>query len=106
MRHEKLSALDPLVGEWVMQASIAGQPTGRSRAEFEWAEGAPSWPSVYGPSRWASSRRRSGRRTIRCRWSFTAVFSPDGSAIDGAWGRSGHGAAWEHDFAVSYAKVG
>jgi hypothetical protein len=39
MRNEKLSGLDPLVGEWVMEASSAGQPMGRARAVFEWAQG-------------------------------------------------------------------
>lgn len=39
MRNEKLSGLDPLVGEWVMAASVAGQPIARSRAVFEWTEG-------------------------------------------------------------------
>jgi hypothetical protein len=38
MRNEKLSNLDPLVGDWTMEASVGGQPTGRSRAVFEWAE--------------------------------------------------------------------
>ncbi len=33
-----LSRLDALVGEWEMQASIAGQPTGVARATFEWIE--------------------------------------------------------------------
>jgi hypothetical protein len=36
---------------------------------------------------------------------FTARIGPDGSAITGAWERSRDGSAWEHDFAVSYAKL-
>jgi hypothetical protein len=36
MRNEKLSGQDPLVGEWVMAASVAGQPMARSRVVFEW----------------------------------------------------------------------
>jgi hypothetical protein len=31
--------LDPLVGEWRMEASIDGQPTGRAKTVFEWIEG-------------------------------------------------------------------
>lgn len=34
MRHEKLSALDPLVGEWVLDSTVGG----RGRAVFEWIE--------------------------------------------------------------------
>jgi hypothetical protein len=34
-----LKQLDALVGEWEMQASIGGQPLGKSRARFEWLEG-------------------------------------------------------------------
>ena len=35
-----LRRLDALVGEWDMQASIGGQPTGSARTAFEWLEGA------------------------------------------------------------------
>jgi hypothetical protein len=38
MRNEKLSKLDPLVGDWTMEASAGGQPAGVSRAVFGWAE--------------------------------------------------------------------
>jgi len=81
MRHEKLSSLDPLVGEWVMHRVY--RATLRDRAWTIWGQAGPEFYQR-----------------------FTATFSPDGSAIDGAWERSGDRAAWEHDFAVSYAKVG
>jgi hypothetical protein len=38
MRHTKLSGLDPLVGEWVMESSAGGQIVSRARATFGWAE--------------------------------------------------------------------
>jgi hypothetical protein len=34
-----LRRLDALVGEWEMQASVGGQPTGRGRTTFAWMEG-------------------------------------------------------------------
>ena len=37
---------------------------------------------------------------------FTAVISPDGTAITRAWEGSADGDRWTRDFAVSYAKLG
>jgi hypothetical protein len=37
--HAALAALEPLVGEWEMEASVDGQPMARGRTRFEWMEG-------------------------------------------------------------------
>lgn len=37
---------------------------------------------------------------------FTGMFSSDGRTIAGAWERSGDGVTWEHDFDLSYTRVG
>ena len=34
-----LAALEPLVGEWEMEASVDGRPMARGRTTFEWMEG-------------------------------------------------------------------
>jgi hypothetical protein len=38
------------------------------------------------------------------RW--TATFSDDGNTISGAWSLSHDGTAWEHDFDLTYTRVG
>jgi hypothetical protein len=37
---------------------------------------------------------------------FTGTFSEDGNTIAGAWELSRGGAGWEHDFALTYRRVG
>jgi hypothetical protein len=37
--HSELRRLDALVGEWQMDAIVAGQPVARARTVFEWIEG-------------------------------------------------------------------
>lgn len=39
-RHPALAALEPLVGEWEMEASVDGRAVARGRTTFEWLEGA------------------------------------------------------------------
>lgn len=38
-RHPALATLEPLVGEWEMEASADGRPMARGRTTFEWLEG-------------------------------------------------------------------
>jgi len=37
-RHPALAALEPLVGEWEMEASVDGKAMARGRTTFEWRE--------------------------------------------------------------------
>jgi hypothetical protein len=61
----------------------------------------------YGPDRSGppGARTRAGR-VLRHVQHATAVISPDGTAITGAWEGSADGDRWTRDFAVSYAKLG
>ena len=38
-RHPALAPLEPLVGEWEMEASVEGKTMARGRTTFEWLEG-------------------------------------------------------------------
>jgi hypothetical protein len=57
-----LSRLEPLVGEWELEASIDGQPTVRGTTRFEWLEGgaflvqhADAAPTPGAPPEWTEN---------------------------------------------------
>ena len=37
---------------------------------------------------------------------FTGTFGPDGTTLTGAWQSGRDGGAWEHDFALTYRRIG
>jgi hypothetical protein len=55
---------------------------------------------------WTLTRESPDFTPLNFRQRFTGTFSADGNTIDGAW-ESGHdGGGWEHDFALTYRRVG
>ena len=123
MRNNKLSELDPLVGEWSMEASIAGQPAGRSRATFEWAQdGAFLLQHVRGeeldfepPPQWVANNplplvavfgldEYSGTFSMLYADARGVSRVYSSTLVAGEW--TIWGDRWARDFAVSYAKLG
>jgi hypothetical protein len=37
---------------------------------------------------------------------YAGVFAADGKTIEGAWERSADGSEWQHDFRLTYTKIG
>ena len=54
---------------------------------------------------WTLTRESPDFTPLDFRQRFTGTFAPDGNTISGAW-ESGRDGGWEHDFALTYRRVG
>ena len=84
---EALRELEPLIGEWALEARPpGGEPwPGEARAVFEWHE---------------------SRAHVVERWSVEMPQAPDGIAIIGCDAASKDGTSFETDFDLTYRRVG
>ena len=82
---EALKRLEPLVGEWTLEARPPDGPPwpGEARATIEWHD--------------------SGAHLVQ---RFTATISDDGDTITGRWEKAPDGRTWETDFHLTYRKAG
>ena len=55
---------------------------------------------------WTLTRESPDFSPLDFRQRFTGTFSRDGNTISGAWEKCFDGADWEHDFALTYRRVG
>jgi hypothetical protein len=55
---------------------------------------------------WTLTRESSDFTPLDFRQRFTGTFSEDGNTISGAWEKRLNGSDWEHDFALTYRRVG
>jgi hypothetical protein len=55
---------------------------------------------------WTLTRESPDFTPLAFRQRFTGTFSKDTNTIDGAWEMCHDGAAWEHDFALTYRRAG
>ncbi len=55
---------------------------------------------------WTLTRESADFSPLDFRQRFTGTFSQDGNTIGGAWEKSSNGAGWEHDFDLTYRRVG
>ena len=55
---------------------------------------------------WTLARESPDFTPLDFRQRFTGTFSEDGNTIRGAWEKCVNGADWEHDFALTYRRVG
>jgi hypothetical protein len=55
---------------------------------------------------WTLSRESADFMPLEFRQRFIGTFSEDADTITGAWEKSLDGAAWEHDFVLTYHRVG
>lgn len=142
----EIELLEPLVGEWAMEAAFPDAPEGRT--VFDWLAGrtflvqrwevphpqAPDGIAIIGRDpeqegylqHYFDSRgvarlyRMSFEDRVWRLWRTTPDFSPldfsqrftgrlsdDGNTIEGSWESSpDDGASWEHDFGLTYRRVG
>lgn len=55
---------------------------------------------------WTLTRESPDFTPLDFRQRFTGTFSDDRNVISGIWEKDVHGSGWEHDFALSYRRVG
>lgn len=55
---------------------------------------------------WTLTRESADFTPLSFRQRFTGTFGEDGNVITGAWEKDSDGSGWEHDFALSYHRVG
>jgi hypothetical protein len=55
---------------------------------------------------WTLTRESPDFTPLDFRQRFTGTFSEDGNTISGAWEKRLNGSDWEHDFALTYRRVG
>jgi hypothetical protein len=55
---------------------------------------------------WTLTRESPDFTPLDFRQCFTGTFSEDGNTISGTWEKCLNGSDWEHDFALTYRRVG
>jgi hypothetical protein len=110
-----------LDGRYLMQRTeiqVPGAPD--SLAIVSWDEAAGAYTQHYfdsrgvtrlyamsfGDGRWELLRDSPDFSPLDFAQRFTGRFSADGSTIEGAWEKSFDGSTWEHDFQLTYRRLG
>jgi hypothetical protein len=127
----ELRKLEPLVGQWTVEAVAPWAPPGGERGHviFEWGPGeaflvqrwetpvdvAPDGVAIFaldarGVVRRYATSIEDGVWSLRkltpgFAQRFLAEFSADGERIEGAWEKADDGVTWEHDFTLIHRKV-
>jgi hypothetical protein len=60
---------------------------------------------TFGDGVWTLTRESRDFSPLDFRQRFTGTFSDDGNTISGAW-ETAHDDVWEHDFALTYRRIG
>src|SRR6266542_1233931 len=101
MAEEALKKLEPLVGEWILEARPPdGEPwPGGGRAVFEWHDSRAHLVER------STVELPEGRDGAPFPQRFTATISDDGNTIAGRWEKAEDGTNFTTDFDLSYRRV-
>src|SRR5918993_347618 len=95
--------LERFIGEWTMHVAFPGAPpVAGGRVVFEWMSG-----EQFLIERWeVPVPEAPDFSPLDFAQRFTGTFSDDGTTIAGRWEIAHDGSTWEHDFDLTYVRVG